>query len=93
MIEPQKEIAASRDAIRNGFSSRSFETRRLGHDPEEIEAEIAEENARADELELAFDSDPRKQSAQGQEQPSANEADETDDETAEAPEREDSNNG
>lgn len=59
MIEPTKEIAASRDAIRSGLSSRSNELRELGHDPEAIETEIAEENKRADALRLRFDSDGR----------------------------------
>lgn len=60
MIDPAKEIAASRDAIRSGLSSRSEAPRRLGYEPKKVEAEIAEENGRADTLRLSFDSDGRR---------------------------------
>jgi len=59
MIDPTKEIPAARDAIRAGLASRSGELRRLGFDPEKVDAEIAEDNARADALKLKFDSDGR----------------------------------
>jgi len=59
MIDPTKEIPAARDAIRAGLASRSGELRRLGYDPEQVDAEIAEDNARSDALDLKFDSDGR----------------------------------
>jgi len=59
MIKPSEDIEAARDAIRSGLSSRSEEQRKLGHDPELIEAEIAEDNARADQAGTRFDSDGR----------------------------------
>lgn len=59
MIDPAKEIKAASDAIRAGLSSRSEQQRRRGHDPEVLEAEIAEDNRRADDAGLVFDSDPR----------------------------------
>ena len=59
MIKPTEEIAAARDAIRSGLSSRSEEQRKLGHDPEVLEAEIAQDNARADQDGTKFDSDGR----------------------------------
>lgn len=71
MIEPQKEIAAAKDAIRAGFSSRTQEARRFGHDPDELEDEIADEQKRADDKGLKFDSDPRHMSGQGQAQQTA----------------------
>ena len=71
MINPKEEIAAAKDLVRAGFSSRSREALRFGVDPEDLEAEIAQENERADALGLKFDSDPRQMSSQGQEQPSA----------------------
>lgn len=80
MINPKEEIAASKELVRCGFSSRTRESQRFGVDPEDLEREIAEENKRADQLELRFDSDPRVMSAQGQEQASAGVA--GDDETA-----------
>ena len=65
MIDPTREIPAIRNAIRAGLSSRSFEQRRLGFDPHDIDAEIAADNARADASELIFDSDPRRVTIQG----------------------------
>lgn len=59
MIKPSEDIAAARDAIRAGLSSRSEEQRKFGHDPEVLEAEIAEDNRRADLADLKFDSDGR----------------------------------
>lgn len=59
MIDPGKEIAAAKDAIRSGLSSRSEEQRKRGYDPEVLEDEIAEDNTRADDKGLVFDSDPR----------------------------------
>lgn len=59
MVDPKTEVPASIDAIRGGLSTRSEEQRKLGYDPEEIEAEAAAENERADTLKLRFDSDGR----------------------------------
>ena len=60
MIEPAREVPAMRDAIRAGLTSRDEELRSLGHDPEVIDNEIAEGNARADKLKLGLDSDGRR---------------------------------
>jgi lambda family phage portal protein len=65
MINPKEEIGAARDAIRAGLSSRSNEQRKLGFDPEELDAENAVDSERADELGLVFDSDPRQRTAAG----------------------------
>ncbi len=65
MIDPTKEITAAIKAIRGGLSSRSYEVRKLGHDPEVLDAEIANDNARADELKLALDSDGRRMTGNG----------------------------
>lgn len=65
MINPREEVAASRDAIRSGLSSRPEEQRKLGYDPEDLDAETAAANARADELGLILDSDPRHRTATG----------------------------
>ena len=59
MIDPAKEIAAARDSVRAGLSSRSEELRKLGYDPDQVEADLAAENRRADALGLKFDSDGR----------------------------------
>ncbi len=48
-------------AVRNGFKSRSEVVSELGYDVEEIDQEIAEDQKRADSLNLFFDSDVRTQ--------------------------------
>lgn len=71
MIDPVTEIEAAKTAIRSGLSTRSEEIRRLGYDPEEMDREAAIDAHRADELELVFDSDPRKVTTRGVAQKSA----------------------
>lgn len=66
MIDPAVEIAAAKDAVRAGFSSRSEEVRRFGNEPELIDAENAADNARADEMGLVYETDARKMTSQGQ---------------------------
>ena len=56
--------------IRAGLLSRSEAVAGTGIDPEALDREIAADNARADRLGLVFDSDARKVSQQGMEQPS-----------------------
>ncbi len=68
MIDPTREVPASIMAIRGGLASRSNEQRKLGFDPEDLDAEMAADNARADKLGLALDSDPRILSQAGQTQ-------------------------
>ena len=46
-------------AIRAGLLSRSEAISAFGYDAEDIDREIAADNARADGLGLVFDSDPR----------------------------------
>ena len=65
MINPAEETRAARDAIRTGLSSRPNEQRKLGHDPADLDAEIADSNERADRLGLVFDSDPRRVTSAG----------------------------
>jgi capsid protein len=55
-----KDQQAEQLAVRNGFKSRSEVVSELGYDAEEIDAEIAADNERADSLGLILDSDPRK---------------------------------
>lgn len=68
LIDVAMENEASKDAIRNGLSSRSEEVRKRGLDPEKLDTEIAADNARADKLGLVFDSDPRSTSGRGMSQ-------------------------
>ena len=58
-VDPQKEQTAQMNAVRSGFKSRAEVVSELGYDVEEIDAEIAEDNKRADNLGLQYDSDSR----------------------------------
>lgn len=58
-VDPQKEFNALKLAIRAGLTSRSEAISSFGYDAEDIDREIAADNARADALGLRFDSDPR----------------------------------
>ena len=62
-VDPLKDIKAQIMAVRAGFKSRAEVVSEQGYDAEQIDAEIAADNARADELGLAYDSDPRKELA------------------------------
>lgn len=71
MIDPTKEIAAMKIAVRSGFKTLSEAARELGHDPDNHFAEYAEDNKTLDKLGLILDSDPRKRDNAGK----TNEAD------------------
>lgn len=58
-VDPKKEFDAMVTAIRAGLLSRSEAISSFGYDAEDIDREIAADNARADALGLVFDSDPR----------------------------------
>ena len=58
-VDPQKEFNAMVTAIRAGLLSRSEAISSFGYDAEDIDREIAADNARADALGLVFESDPR----------------------------------
>jgi lambda family phage portal protein len=58
-VDPQKEFKAMVTAIRAGLLSRSEAIASFGYDAEDVDREIAADNARADGLGLVFESDPR----------------------------------
>jgi len=58
-VDPLKDYKAQELAVRDGFKSRSEIVSRMGGDAEEIDREIAADNARADSYGLNYDSDPR----------------------------------
>lgn len=58
-IHPVQDVEAQERAIRDGFTSRSAVVSEWGEDAEAIDQEQADDNARADELELRYDSDAR----------------------------------
>lgn len=65
MINPAQEIAAYKEAVRNGFLALPSVHRELGEDSDAILAEYAETNKKLDQLDLVFDCDPRRVTAQG----------------------------
>lgn len=58
-VDPLKEANAQVQAIRAGLMSRSEAISANGYDAEDVDHEIAMDNARSDALGLRFDSDPR----------------------------------
>ncbi len=64
-VDPLKDQMAELIAVRAGFKSRAQVIAESGRDIETVDAEIAEDNKRADELGLIFDSDPRKTAKSG----------------------------
>jgi len=58
-VDPVKDRLGEQMDVRNGFKSRSQVIAERGGDPEAVDSEVAEDNARADRLGLIFDSDPR----------------------------------
>lgn len=72
-VDPEKEFKAMLTAMRAGVMSRSEAISANGYDAEDVDREIAADNARADALGLIFDSDPRRTSKDGgSAQPNAN---------------------
>lgn len=64
-LNPTQEVAAYKDAIRSGLTTRSYVVSQMGFDVELIDAELAADQARADALGLALDTDPRRTSGAG----------------------------
>lgn len=65
MIDPTKEIPATRDAIRAGLVSQPEALRENGYDPDTVLAEQQEWNRKLDAAGIVSDSDPRKTSRSG----------------------------
>lgn len=64
-INPLQEVQAYRAAIRAGIASRRSVLDEIGEDVEEIDAELAADQARADRFGLVFDIDARRVSQAG----------------------------
>jgi lambda family phage portal protein len=65
MIDPSAEGLAYMRNVRAGIMSLSEAIRERGYDPDDLFAEMAEDNKKLDKLELVLDSDPRKMTQQG----------------------------
>lgn len=70
-VDPEKEIKAIVLAIRSGLLTRSMAVAQYGYDAEEIDREMAEDNARADEFGLIYESDGRQATNQQLAEPAA----------------------
>lgn len=64
-VDPVKEVAAARDAIRSGLTTLPEAIAEQGYDPVERLREVAATNKLLDELGLVFDSDGRRKSGGG----------------------------
>lgn len=62
-LHPVQDIQAQKEAVRNGFTSRSAIVSEQGEDADRIDLMQAEDNARADQLGLRYDSDGRAQAS------------------------------
>jgi lambda family phage portal protein len=71
MLDRRAEVLTDLLRVRAGFASRAEVVGRSGWRAEDIDAEIASDNARADRLGLTLDSDPRRTTQQGQSTPTA----------------------
>jgi lambda family phage portal protein len=58
-LHPVQDVEATEKAIRIGLTSRAAAVAEQGEDVEDVDAQQAEDNARADELGLKYDSDGR----------------------------------
>ena len=65
-VDPEKDVKGEILAIRAGLKSRSMSINEAGMDEEDVDRQIKRDNDRADELELVFDSDPRRTTGNGQ---------------------------
>lgn len=70
MLDPGADVSANVQKVRAGVLPRSEWIARTGWDAEQIDAELAADNARADSLGLVLDTDPRNTTMQGQQQQS-----------------------
>jgi lambda family phage portal protein len=64
-LNPVQEVEAYKAAIRSGLTTRAYVVGELGFNIEDIDAELAADQARADALGLALDTDPRRTSNAG----------------------------
>lgn len=88
-LHPVQDVQAQSEAIRNGFTSRSAVVSEQGEDAEQIDAEQAADNERADELGLKYESDGRQKKTASAAPPPREPETETPDEGGEAGEGDD----
>jgi lambda family phage portal protein len=64
-VDPAKELDAAKASVRSGFTSRARVVSESGYDIEDVDREIAQDQARADRLGLVLDTDARKTADNG----------------------------
>lgn len=64
-VNPKDEVEAAKAAVRAGFMSRAEVIAELGKDIEQVDEQIAKDNASIDEKGFILDSDPRKTTEKG----------------------------
>lgn len=74
-MHPVQDVTAEKEAVRAGFTSRSSTVSDRGEDAEVIDQEQHDDNARADELGLRYDSDGRNASSGASAQPGTDDKD------------------
>lgn len=77
-LHPVQDVQAAEQAVRDGFRSRSQVVSEQGEDAEVIDAEQADDNARADALGLRYDSDGRQDKTASATPPPATDPEATD---------------
>ncbi|MCC6395029.1 MAG: phage portal protein [Bryobacterales bacterium] len=65
-VDPLKDMNAEVAAVRAGFKPRSAVINEMGYDEEDVDRQVAADNARSDSLGLTLDSDPRRTTSNGQ---------------------------
>jgi capsid protein len=65
-VDPLKDMNAELAAVRAGFKPRSAVINGMGYDEEDVDRQVAADNARADSHGNIYDSDPRRTTANGQ---------------------------
>lgn len=64
-VDPVKDAQAEKMLVRSGFKARQSVVNDLGDDVEHVDEQVEQDNARADEKGLIYDSDPRHTTASG----------------------------
>ncbi len=64
-VQPREDLETAKGMVRAGFKTREDVVTEVGGDIEEIDRRTAERNKKVDELDLVYDSDPRKVSNAG----------------------------
>jgi lambda family phage portal protein len=85
-VDPLKDAKADIMSVRAGFMTLKEAIARNGYDPSDVLMEIADTNARIDELDLVLDSDPRRDKPVAEEKSKSKETDDDEEDDKDAKE-------